>query len=326
MAEHSGSEFALVLIEQETDLFTKEVAPAGIRLPFDSWDGNPGMSSEEHVQITGTQIPAGPLDGFFDPSAKVTAAANLDSFGWWLRHAVAIPTTAGAVDPYNHTFGLGNANGMPIAAEIALQSNETGPTNISRLWWGGRVASFGGSLEAKGAIMLDIGWEFYRLDGWAAAHAVAAPTEYDSEVLVDCGIGVWNLTGSPVSYLTSFKWNIDRRVTARHPAGVGGLRSTVNRGVPSCSGSLAGFANDDAIDDMIDAAEAKTPVTMSWVYTISAGPPLRRLTVTLTDARLYLTSEKIAMEGVDFSFDWKAAGAADCITFRLDNSVVAYAP
>lgn len=261
-----------------------------------------------------------------DPLAPIKDALNVDgdvvvplcarSIGYWLRLLFGNPTTTGTGDdPRVHTYHSGGWVLPSAAIEIAFPAVPHFP-----MYRGVRADRLSLSMQRAGQLQATVGLIGQQVThetstgaGTPAAIALQRLGHFNGSVMRN-GVALGNVVQAEMTYSNG----LDRIETIRSDGALDG----VDPGMARMTGRLdVRFADTTLLDQAI----AGDPMTLRFGWSISADISL------IIDAHaVYLPRPKREVpgpQGVQASFDWQAARAADptrMVTAVLTNDVTAY--
>ena len=306
-------------------------ARAQMALAFETTYGTPPASGFTRMPFASTTLGAeqpllaSELLGYGrDPLAPIKDAVTADgdvvipidaaSIGFWLKAAFGAPTTTGAT-PKTHTFQSGNwtlpsfaiETGMPEVPRYAMYA---GCKLDSLSWQMGRS----GLLTATARIIAQ---------GETTATASVAGTLADLALtrfghfngsIKRNGQAIGNVVTADITYAN----NLDRVETIRADGKIEGADPSI----AALTGNIVlRFADQTLVSQAINGEAC----TLEFEYTVAGGVGLK-----LTAHAVYLPRPRVEIagpQGVQATFDWQAALAADpgrMCTVVLTNTVAGY--
>lgn len=309
-----GRDVSLVLIDEDTFGTIQPAAVTGVALPFMSYDIPEKESEVDVAQTSGSPLRA-PLGGQISIPLTIKHAAVIDATPWLLKHYLGAPSTSGVGDPYTHVMEVGTAV-LPPGFEIEEQIGGLTLDNFRS--WAGRGGALRWSVTPTGGLIFDADGQFLRQVAPSATPAVAAPTGYTSAP-IDQILAVVSIDSTACGVVASLSGMLDNHLTVKYGPGNSGYPVQLSRGVPTGSGSLGVFLDDDIAADVLAAAKARTDVelTVLWQVTVAHS-----ITWQIDALKLYLQGRPVESEqGVLANFNFRAAD----MTWTWVNAVASYA-
>ena len=106
MATHQKGSTVVISVGEEGTAGT--AATTGFKLPINSDTVSGMFSRTTPATLTGTRNPVQPFKGNTDVTGNIVIPIDIAAMWYWLQLMFGDPTTAGAGDPYTHTFKVGN--------------------------------------------------------------------------------------------------------------------------------------------------------------------------------------------------------------------------
>jgi hypothetical protein len=259
--------------------------------------------------------PLAPIKDAVTADGDVVIPIDAASIGFWLKAAFGAPVTTGTEPPYTHVFASGNwdlpsfaiETGMPEVPRYAIYA---GCKLDSLSWQMGRS----GLLTATARIIAQ--GETVSTTSAAGILADLALTRFGhfNGSLRRNGTGIGNVVSAELTYAN----NLDRVETIRADGKIEGADPSI----AALTGNIVMRFADQALVTQAINGEA---CTLEFDYVIAGGVGLR-----LTAHAVYLPRPRIEIagpQGVQATFDWQAALAADpgrMCTVVLTNAVAGY--
>ena len=255
-----------------------------------------------------------PGAGNLDVSGSYNLELAPQHVGFWLRHILGAPATAGASAPYTHTF---RPTSLPVGFIVEKNWVPAGITGKVEQFLGCRVGDATFDVPQEGACTLAMSVQ--------GAKYTIATTPLDA-ALADPGHTGWfapdvtvNIGGSASLVCKSANIKVSNNLqTDRYALSTAGERIDMPEGFADCTGSITAIVDTTLFSDFIDKANARTDTALELIYAFGAGTGAsagnEKLSLKLDHALIDLTSVPINTPGgVEVSFNFMAykSGATD---------------
>lgn len=246
----------------------------------------------------------------------IVVPVDLRGIGFWLRQTFGVPATAGAAGgKFAHTFASGAA-ALPSASiefanpDMPIYSTHYGAA-VNQL----KIAlSRSGMLNAALSLIAQGETDPASVSAAGVLTALQGPrfAQSTGAVTIDGQVAA-NIVGADLGYSN----NLDKVEVIRSDGRIAG----VDPGMAKASGVIRTRFADRVL---LDKARAKTPVALSFGWTLPGGYSLL-----FNLPRVFLPKPKRAIpgpKGIMADFNWQASGAtAAQLTAVLTNDVASYA-
>ena len=308
-----GSSIAVGLYDEATYKSTATVT-AGIKGYFTDCSLVATRNAVVSNTISSDRSRSIPGAGNIDVSGNYAMEVAPQTVGFFLRHILGAPTTAGASAPYTHTF---RPTTLPVGLIVEKNWVPAGITGKLEHFLGCRVNDATFDIPQEGAATLSLSLQ-------GAKYAVAA-APLDA-ALADPAPAGWfapdvsiKIGGSTSLLVKSANIKVmNNLATDRYALGTVGERVDMPEGFADCTGSITVLVDATVFSAFIDKAVARTDTTLEIIFTSGNGlggsAGNESLSLKLDHALIDLASPPITSPGgveVSFTFNSFRSGATD---------------
>lgn len=246
-----------VVLDYETAFGVAPGTPAGVKIPFNTFEVVGSQNLIDPATITGTRNPVAPGKGNLSVSGSVTIPFDSNNIGYWLKALFGEPTTVGASAPYTHTFKVGDTQPSMVL--------EKGFPDINQYmkYLGCKVKTFKATFGGDGELTAS-------LDIVGATEVVgntaymATPTTVNFNRLNNFQASIKE-GGSTLATVTSFEINLDMGLdTTNYTIGAQGALGDIPEGIIAANGTIKVlFADATLMNKAINTTETSLELTVA---------------------------------------------------------------
>lgn len=313
-----------VLIDLPSLTTTPPVAPqTGYALKFSDFNISEAQGQEAIEVLENLGVPFPEVDGTKPVSGSFELPFGYDWFPYVVRHAVADFVTTGAGPDYTHTATLGDQTNVILPA-FACEAQLLQATPVSYILYHGlRMSSWALNFAVSGGIMSTFNVEGLREEDPSTTAVADTVTSFTDDPVSSTLLTAKVDTVDVLCNIESFGFELNSNLAADDYALFqGGRRCALNRGVPTLTGTMNMFADDDTLDYI--TGTRTTPRT-AYDFEIKATESASRdMTIALNNAKLFLQGEPVpTSQGWMVNFNWSASGAG-CMVVTIVNQTASY--
>jgi hypothetical protein len=251
MGQVLGSKARLVM-DFETIYKTDPGTPAGLVMPFNTFNLKGNRAKNSAQTITGTRNPVKPFDGVLAVSGDAIIPVDANAFAYWLKACFGAPTTTGT-GPYTHEFKVGDL--MPsMVMETRFSDNTSVITFAKR--GGCKIASFSMSIGGDNELVAN-----FQIEGatetLSGAAYDASPTTISLDRFENFEATITE-GGSAITTVTGVDFNVNFGLkTDLYTIGGGGTRANLPEGLLEVTGSVTAlFDSTSLLNKAINSTES----------------------------------------------------------------------